>query len=407
MEFTTISNNDKSAIIYLPENLIEEEIKTQLLHVLSNNSVNNIRLMPDCHPGHGCLVGFTAKINIDKINPNFIGGDIGCGILTYPLGNKNFDLYKIEEKVRMLIPMSNDNKTGNYEETPIESSYLERYLERANIKLQYFYDKFENEINDIKKTSNVEIIRETINIDYFDQLLNLIRIKKDACLRSFGTLGGGNHFIEINIDENTSEKYLSIHSGSRNFGMKLFHHHCMFVNSIEKSLLGKRSLDYIADLILAQELATMNRHIMLQLILREINVEFDENLIIQSVHNYIDFDNMILRKGAISANANELCILALNMRDGILICEGIGNENWNYSCAHGCGRLMTRNEARKSISLKKFKKSMKDIITSSVNKNTLDEAPDAYKDYNLILNIIDGNSVNVKKLLRPVVNWKG
>jgi tRNA-splicing ligase RtcB (3'-phosphate/5'-hydroxy nucleic acid ligase) len=152
-------------------------------------------------------------------------------------------------------------------------------------------------------------------------------------MKSFGTLGGGNHFIEINIDEETNEKYVTIHSGSRNFGMKLFCYHCMHVDPIHKSLIGKRSLDYINDMILAQELAMMNRHIMLQLVLRAINVEFDINLIIESIHNYIDFNRMILRKGAISAEEGEQCILALNMRDGILLCTGLGNENWNYSCA--------------------------------------------------------------------------
>lgn len=408
MQSTTITNNcDKCAIIYLPEDMIENEVKTQLLQVLSNESVNNVRLMPDCHPGHGCLVGFTAQISIDKINPNFIGGDIGCGMLVYPLGIINKDLYKLEEKVKKLIPMGNDTKTGNHEEIPIEMSYLERYLERANNKLQLFYTKFADEILLIEETSQKKITRNEINIEYFDQLSKKIHVNKDSLLRSFGTLGGGNHFIEVNLDESTGEKYLTIHSGSRNFGMKLFHHHAMFVNSIRKCLLNERSLDYIVDMILAQELAEMNRHIMLQLILREIGIEFNEEKIITSVHNYIDFDKMILRKGAISANTGEMCILALNMRDGILLCEGLGNADWNFSCAHGCGRLITRNYAQKHISLKSFKKSMKDVITSSVNKFTLDESPFAYKDYSMIIDAIDNKSVHVLKLLKSIVNWKG
>lgn len=409
MEHRTVitTSEGKEAIIYLEDEFIEDSAKTQLLQIMSNDSVSNIRLQPDTHCGHGCLVGFTAKIKIDKVNPNFISGDIGCGIMTYPIGNKKIDTYKVEEKIKKLIPMGNENKTGCYKEIPYELSYLERYLEQANIKLKEFYEKFSDDINKIKEETKEEIVIPEINLDYLDNLCKKIKINIESCMKSLGTLGGGNHFIEINIDEETNEKYVTVHSGSRNFGMKLFHYHCMYINPVHKCLIDKHSLDYINDMILAQELASMNRHIMLELILREINVEFDKTLIIESVHNYIDFNRMILRKGAISSEKNEQCILALNMRDGILLCTGLGNEDWNYSCAHGCGRLMTRNQARRSISIKNFKKSMKDVVSSSINKETLDEAPQAYKDYNIIIEAINEKTVIINKILKPIINWKG
>jgi len=223
MEHRTIITNPegKEAIIYLNDELIENETKTQLLQVMSNDSVSNIRLAPDAHPGHGCLVGFTAKVKVNRINPNFIGGDVGCAVLCYPLGHKKIDPYKVEERVSKVIPMGNDNATGTHKEIPCTAEYFARYLERANIKLKTFYEKFKDEIQEIYKDE--EVIVPEINLEYFDNLCKKIKMNKEACMKSFGTLGGGNHFIEINVDEETDEKYLTIHSGSINFGMKLFH----------------------------------------------------------------------------------------------------------------------------------------------------------------------------------------
>lgn len=404
---TIFEKDGKQATIFLPKDQIEDETIKQLSQIITNESVSNIKLMPDSHVGHGCIVGFTAQIDIDKINPNFIGGDIFCGMLTYPLFDKKLNYYKIEEKVRHIIPMGNDNATGCHQVIPIEMSYLETHLSEANKTLQQFYEINKLKIDLIREKTGLNLETPTINYSFFEQVCKKINIKVDSCLKSLGTLGGGNHFIEINKDETGGTHFLTIHSGSRNFGMKLFHHHCMYVDSKTKCLLNDKSLEYVNDMILAQELAKMNKHIMLRLILREIGVIFCPELLIESPHNYIDFQRMILRKGAVSAEKDKTCIVALNMRDGILLCSGIGNPNWNYSCAHGCGRQMSRNEAKRSLSLKTFKKSMKDVVSNSVNKETLDEAPQAYKDYNMIQDIIHEKTVIVNKHLLPVINWKG
>lgn len=303
--------------------------------------------------------------------------------------------------------MGNDNATGCHQIIPIEITYLETHLTEANKILQEFYETHKLKIDLIREKTGLNLETPTINYSFFEQVCKKIHIKTENCLKSLGTLGGGNHFIEVNKDPTNENHFLTIHSGSRNFGMKLFHYHCMHVNSITKCLLDNRSLEYINDMILAQQLAKMNKHIMLRLILREIDVIFHPNLMIESPHNYIDFNRMILRKGAVSAEKDETCVVALNMRDGILMCTGIGNPHWNYSCAHGCGRRMSRNEAKRSLSLKTFKKSMKDVFSYSVNKSTLDEAPEAYKDYNMIQDIIHEKTVIINKHLPSVINWKG
>ena len=159
-------------------------------------------------------------------------------------------------------------------------------------------------------------------------------------------------------------------------------------------------------MIVAQQLAKMNRHIMLQLILRQLSIDFEGERVIESTHNYIDFRRGILRKGAISAEEGELCIVALNMKDGILICRGKGCEDWNYSCAHGCGRHMSRSEAQRRIKLREYQRVMKDVVSTSVCTATLDEAPQAYKDMDLIISAL-GPTVDVVDHLPSVVNLKG
>jgi RNA-splicing ligase RtcB len=159
-------------------------------------------------------------------------------------------------------------------------------------------------------------------------------------------------------------------------------------------------------MIFAQEFASHNRKIMLYIILQELNILYKEENTIETIHNYIDFKRLILRKGAISAENDELCIISLNMKDGIFICKGKGNEEWNYSCAHGCGRIMSRKEAIQTFHLKEYKELMKDVYSSCINKETLDEIPSAYKNIELIKNSI-GNSVQIIKQLKPLINIKG
>jgi tRNA-splicing ligase RtcB len=165
-------------------------------------------------------------------------------------------------------------------------------------------------------------------------------------------------------------------------------------------------IDYLIDMIFAQEFASHNRYIMIQIILNELGIEFNKEDLIETIHNYIDFEKLILRKGAISAEKDKLCIISLNMRDGILICEGKGNEDWNYSSAHGCGRLMNRQDSRNIFNLKEYEKCMEEVYSSCINKETLDEIPLAYKDVDFIKKLI-GDSVIIKKQLKPIINIKG
>ena len=297
-----------------------------------------------------------------------------------------------------------------HSEPPIELTFLDRYLAKA-----------QHDATQLAKKRGLEE-PPLIDIHYFTELSSKIGMDLSACLCAFGTLGAGNHFIEVNEDPQDGKYFVTVHSGSRAFGMKLFQYHNKKVNHNEKCLLGENSIEYCYDLIVAQHLAVMNRHIMLQLILRELDVEFHDDRIIESIHNYIDFalanesidgkepsygnEVNILRKGAISAKTDELCIVALNMRDGILICRGKGNPDWNYSCAHGCGRIMSRAEARHRIKIKEYRKTMEDVVSTSVGVETLDEAPQAYKDMNVIVDAL-GPSVHIETHLRAVINLKG
>jgi tRNA-splicing ligase RtcB (3'-phosphate/5'-hydroxy nucleic acid ligase) len=390
----------EDAIVYLESEMIETSTEKQLQAMLLNGTVSHCRVMPDCHVGHGCCVGFTAHVDPQKVVPAFVGGDIGCGILTYPIDKKRLNLERIESVIRRIIPVGGGQESI-HAQPPVEESFISRYLARADADLKLFASRFELSHFD----------NSTIDYDYFLNVCDRIRTDVNHCMRSFGTLGSGNHFIEINQDDSNGQYYLTIHSGSRSFGMKLFEYHNAKIDAVrgeEKCLKGADALDYCKDLLCAQHLAIMNRHIMLQLILRELDMDFDCSRIIESVHNYIDFSvhPPVLRKGAISAAAGEMCIVALNMRDGIILCRGRGNPEWNCSCAHGCGRIMSRSEARRRIKLKEFKKVMRDVVTTSVCENTLDESPQAYKDMNVIIDALAPTAEVVVRLC-AVMNVKG
>jgi RNA-splicing ligase RtcB len=392
---TTITNSeapDNPAIVYLHDSHIQPETEAQIKSMISNPSIVHARVMPDCHVGHGCCVGFTAFVEYTKIVPSYVGGDIGCGILSYPIKKIRLNLKSLERKIKNTIPMGNGHQ-NIYEFEPVEQSFIERYIAKANSDAEVF-------------ATNNNIQPCTLDYDYFISLCSRIGIDVSFCVRSFGTLGGGNHYIEVNQDPGEGQYYLTIHSGSRAFGMQLFEYHNAKVDPVLRCLNVEDSIQYCYDMILAQRLAQMNRHIMLQLILREISVDFDESELIESTHNYVDFRKMVLRKGAISAELDEMCIVSLNMRDGILLCRGRGNAEWNWSCAHGCGRLMSRSEARRRIKMTDFKKAMKDVVTTSVCQETLDEAPQAYKDMGIIIDALQP-TVEVVKHLVSVVNLKG
>jgi tRNA-splicing ligase RtcB (3'-phosphate/5'-hydroxy nucleic acid ligase) len=349
-------------------------------------SGTKIRIMPDVHAGKGCVIGYTANLG-DKVVPNLIGLDIGCGILATRLGRLDIKYDKLDKFIHQSIPHGfKRNKTSDPGEYP------------------------ENFIENLRSTCDF------LRIEFMDHL------------KGIGSLGGGNHFIEIAVDSN-KEKWLLIHSGSRNFGLQVATWHqehaireCKIQNiEIPRHfayLEGDASEDYFRDMKVAQEYAHLNRREMARRILRhlgltglrlQISEPVQKALSLEdqfeTVHNYINFKDGIIRKGAVSAQSGEKLLIPLNMRDGSLIARGKGNSEWNYSAPHGAGRRLSRNQARKQLDMEDFKRAMKNVWTSTVSNKTLDEAPKAYKPKGEILRYIS-ETVDIEESLQPLYNFK-
>lgn len=400
---------------------IEQEAIDQINTLLEQPAFADckVRIMPDVHAGAGCVIGFTADLG-DKVIPNIVGVDIGCGMFTVELG-----------RIDTGINGKTDSSIVNYV-TDID------------------YEKLDNVIRTcIPSGRNVHeeinyIFPELKNLRCYNKLKNI-----DWLERSMGTLGGGNHFIEI--DEGfEGRKYLVIHTGSRNLGKQVADY---YQNLAVELMIGKNKLaseqdkliaeykeqgrsseiqdaikelrntwrnknndipkelcyltgeyrdDYIYDMKICQRFAKQNRlMIALKIMLSMGWYSID---LFETVHNYIDESNMI-RKGAISAKKGEKVLIPINMRDGSLLCVGKGNEDWNCSAPHGAGRIMSRSKARESISMESFRESMTGIYTTSVCESTIDESPMAYKSMNEIINNIK-DTVDILDVLKPVYNFK-
>lgn len=352
-----------------------------------------IRIMPDAHAGKGCTVGTTITIT-DKVTPNLVGVDIGCGMLTIKLKNKEIDFAKLDKVIKNKVPCG---------------------FAVHSIPKNTF------DFTELKCTNNVDLKR---------------------AVQSIGSLGGGNHFIEVGKHETTNELYLIIHSGSRKLGGDVckYYQDKAFQNANEMSAIIKNTIeklkkegrakeiateikkikkpvtdkdlafltgddfdDYMNDMSIVQRFATLNRETMVEIILKETGLQEDQRF--ETIHNYIDFKRMILRKGAVSAEKGEMLLIPINMRDGSLLCVGKGNEDWNYSAPHGAGRLMSRSKAKEAINMDDFVETMKDVYTTSVVTETLDEAPQAYKSIDEIkAAIVD--TVNIIGVIKPIYNFK-
>ena len=394
---------------------IEQEAVDQINLLLEQEPFKNckVRIMPDVHAGKGCVIGFTADLG-DKVIPNIVGVDIGCGMLCVELGNIDLDLEKLDKVINENIPAG------------------------RNIREQ-----------------------KLINFDKINDLYCLRELKETKKFnRAIGTLGGGNHFIEIDVDEE-GNKYLVIHTGSRNLGKQVADYYqnlaielCsgkeeMFKRKeeiiktykeqgrkteIQRALkeleaeykqnkpnlpnelcylTGKYREMYLHDMEICQEYASLNRLQIAKMIL--INY-FDLTYIpemyppimsnsFETIHNYISFKDNIVRKGAIRANEGERVIIPINMRDGSIIAVGEGNEDWNNSAPHGAGRLMSRRKAKETFNLEEFKKSMADIYSTSVLEETIDEAPFVYKPMQEIIDNIK-DTVEIEKIIKPIYNFK-
>ena len=341
----------------------------QIEHLLNQEFIagSKIRVMPDTHAGMGCTIGATMTIT-DKIVPNLVGVDIGCGMETVLLKDKRVELLQLDKAIHQHIP-------AGFAIRPAPHHMGELI-----------------DLTALRCAGHVNIDRAELSI---------------------GTLGGGNHFIELDADSD-GQLYLVVHSGSRNLGKQV----CEFYQNAAADSLGRTGKgadrvlaylegplleDYIHDMGIIQRYADLNRKAIVKELEKHVKFKISEQF--TTVHNYIDLDLMILRKGAISAQKGERMLIPMNMRDGSLICLGKGNEDWNYSAPHGAGRLMSRSEAKKSITLTQYEKSMNGIFSSTVNRSTLDEAPQAYKPMDEIIANI-GDTAEIIETIKPLYNFK-
>lgn len=361
----TISGACATAVAYLDE--LEKSALGQLRAIcdLELAAGSTIRIMPDAHAGAGCVIGTTMTVT-DKVTPNFVGVDIGCGMETINLGDCRMDFTRLDKLIRERIPAGAK-----------ERKVPHRFAENLGLE----------------KLSAPKIIPE----------------KK--AIHAIGTLGGGNHFIEIDRDEASGDFFLIIHSGSRNPGLQVATHHQKIAGARGLEgvpyplawLEGKELEDYLNDMKIMQAYAALNRAAIADEILK--GMKWKAKDAFTTVHNCIDTEAMILRKGAVSARKGERLLIPLNMRDGALICEGLGNPEWNCSAPHGAGRRLSRADARGSLTLTEFKKAMEGVYSTCVRASTLDESPMAYKPAEEIERRI-GETVSIVTRLAPVYNFK-
>ncbi len=331
-----------------------------------------IRIMPDVHAGKGCVIGYTADLG-EKVVPNLIGLDIGCGILATNLGRVDVKFDRLDKFIRQKIPHGfKRNKSADPADHP------EDFTERLGATCEF------------------------LGIDFMDHL------------KGIGSLGGGNHFIEVAVD-GRKDKWLLVHSGSRNFGLQVatWHQNRAIRECRDKGqevpkhfayVEGNSREEYSRDMKVAQEYARLNRREVARRILGHVGLHKPEDQF-ETVHNYINFEDGIVRKGAVSAQAGERLVIPLNMRDGSLIARGKGNPEWNFSAPHGAGRRLSRNQARKQLDMEDFTKAMKNVWSSTISRKTLDEAPKAYKPKGEILQYIN-DTVEIEESLRPLYNFK-
>ena len=362
---------------------------------------NKIRIMPDCHAGKGCTIGTTIEIK-DKVVPSMVGVDIACGMFVVNLGNVNINLKELDDIIKNEIPSG----------TCVRSKEL----------------------------------KAPLGLDAIDLLLCKDNVNINRARLAIGTLGGGNHFIEIDVDENNN-KYLVIHTGSRNLGKQVAEYYQDIAekeieqymknnyadiidakvkelkeqnkqNEIEDAikelkqdnkvnrdlcyLSGKSFNNYMHDMYWINTYANSNRFEIAKIITDKLNVFIANDF--TTLHNYIGSD-MILRKGAVEAYRGKKLIIPMNMKDGSLICVGKGNSDWNYSAPHGAGRILSRSKAKQLLDLEEFKNDMSEIYSTTVNKSTLDESPRAYKPMQEIIDNIQ-DTVEIVNIIKPIYNFK-
>lgn len=358
------------AVVYAKE--VEANAQAQIILLCNQPFVQDsrIRIMPDVHAGSGCTIGTTMTV-IDKVVPNLVGVDIGCGMETTRLSETHLEVQKLDKVIGQKIP-------AGFAIRPKAHAYCQR-IDLSTLRCA-----------------------------------KAAKLKLDRAYNSLGTLGGGNHFIEVDRDDEGA-LYLIIHSGSRHLGLEVakYYQHLAYqqlseaqrkeTNQALAYLSGEALEDYLHDMHLVQQFAALNRQAMTDEILRAMKLKAEGSF--TTIHNYIDTQTMILRKGAVSAQSGEKLLIPINMRDGSLLCTGLGNEAWNQSAPHGAGRLMSRSDAKSKFTVSAFKKTMEGIYTTSVGAGTLDECPMAYKDLSDITSQI-GETVTIDRIIKPIYNFK-
>lgn len=379
---------------------IDEDSVRQIYDLCNQQFTENerIRMMPDVHAGAGCVIGTTMTVT-DRVVPNLVGVDIGCGMETVLIKGRQLEPEQLDKFIKFNIPSGFSIRDKEH-----------RYAERLRLS----------------------------------ELRCAKYISLDRAYLSLGTLGGGNHFIEA--DKGESGIYIVIHSGSRHLGVEVAKHYQKRavdelkhsgdadvkkliaemksagrekeINAALKKLnmqakkivpdhlayvFGSAFDDYIHDMKIVQEFAMMNRKAMMDDIISGMKLKVSDEF--TTVHNYIDTENMIVRKGSVSAQKGERLIIPINMRDGSLICIGKGNPDWNFSAPHGAGRLFSRSQAKQSFTVSEFKKQMAGIYSSTINSATLDECPMAYKSMNDIVDNI-GDTADITEVIKPIYNYK-
>ncbi|RKQ63970.1 tRNA-splicing ligase RtcB [Thermovibrio guaymasensis] len=373
--------------IYVYAKEIEPEVRAQIERLKDLPFFRNkIVIMPDCHAGKGCVIGFTGYFD-EVVIPNIVGVDIGCGVYTYPLGKKvNVNLPKFDAFVKGKIPTGLTSRSNkNAKKLPLSKEDKELLSEIRSVLIN------------------------TYKIDLNDPLLQV------------GTLGSGNHFLELGVSDE-GELYLTVHTGSRNLGLRVCNHFQRKAREYTQKImpdlpsdlsflpLNKGGREYLRAMRFAQRYADLNRRTILKIIVEEFfKEEFKEEKLIKSVHNYIDLDrDMCVRKGAISAHRGERVVIPFNLTTGLIIGRGKGVKELNCSAPHGAGRKLSRRKAKELFSVSDFRKAVEEagVYSSTVSKETLDEAPFAYKDPEEILEFLP-KSVEIEKFVKPIYNLKG
>ena len=378
---------------------LEEKAEAQIREMSQSDAYGDclVRIMPDCHAGAGCTIGTVISLR-DRIVPNTVGVDIGCGMQVVRLGQADIDLERLDRVVNDEIPSG-----FNIHEKPVDT------------------------------------------VPFIDRLHSREVIDADVAQRSIGSLGGGNHFIEVD-EGSDGEKYLVIHSGSRNLGKRVCEYwqkraedYCHRLGYDEQAIIarlkaegrqreilaaireakeqapkidkelafieGEDAEKYLYDMQLCQMYANTNRYTMSRIICDAMGWMHMNIANFTTIHNYIDVRHRILRKGAVGALNGERLIIPMNMRDGSLLCEGRGNIDWLYSAPHGAGRLMSRKQAQQTVSLDEFRRSMEGIYSTSVCAETIDESPMAYKPMQEIIDSIK-ETVRIVDIIKPIYNFK-